>query len=136
MDCERMTRERLDGEANDLPPWSVTLHTPADKTTPKYLTLSTIHSHIDGTGSLRLLLFLLQPQNSPTLLSLAKEELPNLPRLEDTVKIRPQLKHLVPIVYKELVIPLFPTRLHPLLGKSTLPWPADNVKGLKDDEVG
>lgn len=127
---DRMTAKRM---RRDTPPFQFTLYTYTPEQSPDvasstYLTLSVEHTHMDGTGALRLLLLSLHDAESDTILNLPYEKLHTIPQYEATVKTRPTLSHLIPIAYQELVLPSLPLAIQRLLGKSADLWPDKRIK--------
>lgn len=108
----------LDSSMN--PMWRVTLFT-ASTGERAYLTFAANHLIVDGRGSTLLLRALTEHLGSPS--TVAREDWSTPTRFDDTVSTSPSLPFLVPIVFRELLLPKFPRFMQrPFL--SSDPWPS------------
>ncbi|OCF56857.1 hypothetical protein L486_05712 [Kwoniella mangroviensis CBS 10435] len=104
------------------PSWQVRIHThPAQPRA--YLTLAIDHIYNDGRGLLALLGCLLADDIS----SLPYEKLSSIPRVEDTVDMKPSLGYFLPIVFDKLLLPKLPNFIQSYFKKSPT-WPSTSIR--------
>lgn len=114
----------LDPTSNPL--WRVTLARPADDGDRAYLTLALNHLIADGRGSTLLLRVLTEDLGRPS--AVAQEDWATPTRFDDTISISPRVGFLLPIVFRELLLPKFPKFVQrPFLSGD--PWPGQQVNG-------
>lgn len=100
-----------------VPMWRVTLFPSEEE---GYLTLALNHLLIDGRGSTLLLTALTVDLDAPSTLQPEAWETPT--RFDDTISTTPSLGFLLPVVFRELVLPRFPRFVQsPFLASD--PWP-------------
>ncbi|WVW84943.1 hypothetical protein I302_106979 [Kwoniella bestiolae CBS 10118] len=106
------------------PAWQVRMHThPESESSRAYLTLAIDHIYNDGRGLLALLEFLLADDIS----SLPYEKLSEIPRVEDTISMKPTMGYFLPIVFDKLLLPKLPNFIQPYFKKPT-PWPSTVIR--------
>ena len=105
------------------PLWQVSLYTSPTKTGPVYLTLSADHVLSDGRGFILLLEALLNPSS---IASLPYEKLADLPIHEDTMDMRPTWSHLIPTIFRAMILPNFPQFVQNLFATKPY-WPQGEV---------
>ncbi|WWD05323.1 hypothetical protein V865_003396 [Kwoniella europaea PYCC6329] len=104
------------------PSWQVRLHThPAHSRA--YLTLAIDHIYNDGRGLIALLDCLLADDIS----SLPYEKLFSIPRVEDTIDMKPSLGYFLPIVFDKLLLPKLPDFIQSYFKKSPT-WPSTSIR--------
>lgn len=102
------------------PMWRVTLARPAGEGRG-YLLLSINHLLVDGRGSTLLLRALTESLGSPS--NVAREDWSTPTRFDDTVSTSPSLPFLLPVVFRELLLPKLPRFIQrPFLTSD--PWPS------------
>jgi hypothetical protein len=108
------------------PLWRVCVFTAPDAPGARtHLAVSVAHELTDGMGLLALVGALL----APSLDGLPHEALDKLPALEETLDLRPALRDLLPVAWRELVVPLLPAFLRAYLSPPR-PWPV-GVPGVR-----
>jgi len=111
---------KIETEKEDRPLWQVVRYVPETELEEGYLAISAQHELMDGGGLLRLVQCLIY------------DDIPSLPAAEkfDTAlgmqgaEYKPSLGFLLPIIYREKVIPALPTWLSTYLRPSPT-WPAN-----------
>ncbi|BEJ14067.1 hypothetical protein CspHIS471_0312410 [Cutaneotrichosporon sp. HIS471] len=102
------------------PMWRVTLF--ASDNGEGYMTLAINHLLIDGRGSTLLLAALTADLNAPSTVELEAWDKPTT--FDDTIPTTPSLRFLLPIVFRELLLPKLPRFVQsPFLASD--PWPAE-----------
>ncbi|ORY26057.1 hypothetical protein BCR39DRAFT_470833, partial [Naematelia encephala] len=130
-------------QVDSNPAWKITLLKPQieissaepgepersnDSPRPAYLILSTNHVYFDGAGGLNFFQALLASSDSPMLTNLPVETLSAIRRIEDIVHVKTRLGVLIPIAWKELIVPaLFPKRLQRYFVPTDV-WPGKDVR--------
>jgi len=99
--------------------WQVTRYTSA---TTSFLALSSDHALLDGRGLFKLLDYLVRDDIS----DLLHESVADVPRLEDTLNVKPDAMLLLGLVYRELFVPKLPSFLQAYL-VAPPSWPTGQV---------
>ncbi|WVF68845.1 hypothetical protein IAT40_003618 [Kwoniella sp. CBS 6097] len=110
------------------PAWQVRIHTPSSDsssttTTRAYLTLAVDHVYTDGRGILSLLQALLLPDIS----SLPYEKLSSIPKVEDTLPMKPSMGYILPLIFQKIILPMFPSFVQNYF-RPISPWPASAIR--------
>jgi hypothetical protein len=113
--AETMLMEDADLDA--APMWRVAVLA-APGAARAYVAVSTNHEITDGLGLLALAHALL----APSIADLPYEALDKIPRLEDTISLKPGVLHLLSVAWAAYVVPFLPAFLRPVR-----PWPAINI---------
>ncbi|OCF45918.1 hypothetical protein I317_00004 [Kwoniella heveanensis CBS 569] len=121
-----------DGEvlrSSPAPAWQVRIHTPASSSSTRaYLTLAVDHVYTDGRGILSLLQALLAPGDiSTTSPPYPYEKLSAIPKVEDTLPMKPSVGYILPLIFQKIVLPMFPHFIQNYL-KPISPWPAKVIR--------
>jgi hypothetical protein len=111
------------------PLWRVCVLTADAPGARAHLAVSVAHELTDGMGLLALVDALLAPEIG----ELPHEALDKLPALEETLDLRPALRDLLPVAWRELVLPLLPAFLRAYLSPPR-PWPV-GVPGVRPLEA-
>ncbi|WWC71004.1 uncharacterized protein I206_104957 [Kwoniella pini CBS 10737] len=112
------------------PSWRITLHENFNqpKKNKAYLTLSIDHIYNDGKGTLNLLQNLLTIKEENDISLLPFEKLSNIPILENTINIKPNLFFLLPIIFNKLFLPKLPLFIQSFFNNSSLSsWPPSTI---------
>lgn len=115
-------QKKLSDDLNDRPLWQVTIDTSPKKSTT-YITLVADHLIVDGKGITIFFHALLAKDIS----QLPYEKLETIPRLEDTINIKPSLSFLLPLVWQHLMLPRLPSFIQSLFS-TVAPWPATHIR--------
>lgn len=115
-------QKKLPDDLNSRPLWQVTIDTSHRKSTT-YITLVADHLIVDGRGLTILFDVLLAKDIS----RLPYEKLETIPRLEDTMNIKPSLSFLLPMVWQHLILPHLPFFIQRLFSTAAS-WPATHVR--------
>lgn len=128
-DEEKVLRDeikRMEKQVIHEPLWQVTRHVPSASDQRGHITVSVQHELLDGMGLLRL---------THALLAADISDLPyegfGSPRMEDTINIQPAISFLLPVIWRELVLPKLPSWLSYYLRPSAV-WPESWRKHPKD----
>jgi hypothetical protein len=122
--------ERMGAADFEMQPlWRVCVLTADTPGARAHLAVSVAHELTDGMGLLALVDALLVP----SITALPHEALDKLPALEETLDLRPALRDFVPVVWRELVVPLLPAFLRAYLTPPR-PWPV-GVPGVRPLEA-
>lgn len=109
-------------DLNSRPLWQVTIDTSLKKSTT-YITLVADHLIVDGKGLSIFFDALLAKDVS----QLPYEKLETIPRLEDTMNIKPSLSFLLPMVWQHLILPRLPFFIQRFFSTGAT-WPATHVR--------
>lgn len=109
-------------DLNSRPLWQVTIDTSLKKSTT-YITLVADHLIVDGKGLSIFFDALLAKDVS----QLPCEKLETIPRLEDTMNIKPSLSFLLPMVWQHLILPRLPFFIQRFFSTGAT-WPATHVR--------
>jgi hypothetical protein len=107
-----------DYDIEDAPMWRVAILASAGSARV-HLAVSAHHEIVDGMGILTLTRALL----APSITHLPHEALGKIPALEDTIRMKPTLAHVLPLMWRDLALPHFPKGLQSILCPPQ-PWPA------------
>jgi hypothetical protein len=123
---DRMSAHDVDKE----PMWRVTLLT-SPASTRTHLAISAHHEIVDGMGLLTLARALL----SPSITHLPYETLDIIPALEDTISLKPSLRHVLPLIWHDLASSFSPKCLRSLLRSSRplRPWPVGRLTKMSTE---
>ncbi|ODN81918.1 hypothetical protein L202_02262 [Cryptococcus amylolentus CBS 6039] len=114
--------KRMVGENVEIAPlWQITVYTCPTRSRA-YVSLSVDHLLVDGRGLSILFAAILAKDIS----GLPYEKLEAMPRLEDTIDMKPSLTFALPLIWQHLVLPRLPLFLQEYLTPAK-EWPADLI---------
>ena len=105
------------------PLWRTSTYTSPTELGPAYLTVTADHALVDGRGLQLLVLALL----CSDIAHLPSETLSDVAVFEDTIDIRPSYTHLVPAIWRQLLLPLLPHLVQNVF-RNPPAWPSDEFK--------
>ncbi|WVQ96335.1 hypothetical protein IAU59_003439 [Kwoniella sp. CBS 9459] len=107
------------------PAWQVRIHTSAESSIIErvYLTLAVDHIYTDGRGILSLLQALLSSDIS----SLPYEKLSTVPKVEDTLPMKPSMRFILPLIFQKIILPMCPLFIQNYF-RTISPWPASAIR--------